>query len=215
MSQKEPLKEYLEKRDFSRTPEPEGAGSGGERPDDSGSSPIFVIQKHDASNLHYDFRLEVDGTLKSWAVPRGFSTDPSEKRLALPTEDHPLEYSEFEGVIPEDEYGGGTVMVWDAGLYRNLKSDDGGEPVPLSDQISEGHVTVWLKGEKVAGGYALTRTSGGDGGQDDERWILVKMDDDQADARRNPVSTEPDSVLSGRSLEEIRDAEGKGKGVEE
>lgn len=206
MSQKEPLREYLKKRDFSHTPEPDPEAPGVAAKDPA-SEPVFVIQKHDASNLHYDFRLEVEGTLKSWAVPKGFSTDPSEKRLALPTEDHPLDYAEFEGVIPEDEYGGGTVLVWDAGPLVNLKTDDDGKPVPLSDQISQGHLTVWLKGEKVAGGYALTRTSGS--GDDGERWILVKMDDKEADARRNPVSTEPDSVLTGRSLERIREEEGE------
>lgn len=196
MSEPPPLQEYLEKRDFSATPEPEGVREGSPE-----EGPVFVIQEHDASNLHYDFRLEVDGVLKSWAVPKGFSTDPSEKRLAVPTEDHPVDYAGFEGVIPEDEYGGGTVLVWDAGPYRNLKEDENGEPVPLKDQIENGHLTVWLRGEKVRGGYALTRTLRGE----DERWLLVKMDDEEADARRNPVSTEPDSVLSGRSLEEIRE----------
>lgn len=204
MARDDPLKEYMEKRDFSRTPEPEGGSAGEEGSGGSRDSPIFVVHKHDASNLHYDFRLEVEGALKSWAVPKGPSTDPSEKRLALPTEDHPLEYAGFEGVIPEDEYGGGTVLVWDAGPYENLKTDDDGNPVPLSDQVSQGHLTVWLQGEKITGGYALTRTG-------DERWILVKMDDDQADARRNPVSTEPDSVLTGRSLEDVEKEADKGK----
>ena len=125
----------------------------------------------------------------------------------MPTEDHPLDYADFEGVIPEEEYGGGTVLVWDAGPYRNLKTDDDGDPVPLSEQISQGHLTIWLQGEKLTGGYALTKT-GSDG---DERWLLVKMDDDEADARRNPVSTEPDSVLTGRSLDEIEGDEAEGR----
>lgn len=198
MSAARPLEEYLAKRDFSMTSEPSGDESW--KPQEG---PPFVIQKHDASNLHYDFRLQVGDVLKSWAVPKGFSTDPSEKRLAIPTEDHPLAYADFEGLIPEDEYGGGAVLVWDAGPYRNLKTDDSGEPVPLADQIEDGHLTVWLEGEKVRGGYALTRTFRGD----DERWLLVKMDDEGADARRNPVSTEPDSVLTGRSVEEIRKEE--------
>lgn len=199
MSAARPLEEYMKKRDFSKTPEPTGEEHWTPR-----EGPVFVIQKHDASSLHYDFRLQVDGVLKSWAVPKGFSTDPSEKRLAIPTEDHPLDYADFEGVIPDDEYGGGTVLVWDAGPYRNLKRDDDGESVPLSDQIQDGHLTVWLEGEKVRGGYALTRTSRGD----DEKWLLVKMDDEGSDARRNPVSTEPASVLTGRSLDEIREEEG-------
>jgi DNA ligase D-like protein (predicted 3'-phosphoesterase) len=147
--------------------------------------------------------------LKSWAVPKGPSTDPSDKRLAVPTEDHPLDYADFEGVIPEDEYGGGTVLIWDRGSYRNLKDSDGEEEAEsVSQQIDDGHVTIWLNGAKIAGGYALIRTDQGD----DERWLLIKMDDDEADARRNPVSTEPKSVKSGRTLEEIRKEEGDNNG---
>jgi DNA ligase D-like protein (predicted 3'-phosphoesterase) len=200
MSKDEPLKEYMDKRDFSKTPEPAGSERDGDQ-----DGPIFVIQKHDASNLHYDFRLEVDGVLKSWAVPKGPSTDPSDKRLAMPTEDHPMDYAGFEGTIPEDEYGGGTVMVWDAGIYRNLmqeKAED--ERMSMAESLEEGHVEVWLKGEKLTGGYALIRTGSGD----DPRWLLVKMKDDEADARRNPVSTEPKSVLSGRTLDEIAEQAG-------
>jgi DNA ligase D-like protein (predicted 3'-phosphoesterase) len=195
MTAKDKLKEYKKKRDFRKTPEPKAAAGkkGGRR--------VFVIQKHDASNLHYDFRLEVDGVLKSWAVPKGPSTDPREKRLAVPTEDHPLEYAGFEGVIPEGEYGAGSVLVWDTGHYRNLKEDDDGNEVPLEKSIDDGHVTVWLEGKKLKGGYALIRTGKGD----DKRWLLVKMKDDEADARRNPVSTEPESVLSGRTLDDIRE----------
>lgn len=203
----ERLREYLEKRDFSKTPEPEG---GGDAP--SADSPVFVIQEHRASSHHFDLRLQVGETLRSWAVPKGPSTDPSDKRLAVPTEDHPLEYAEFEGVIPEDEYGGGTVIVWDAGPYTNLKEDEDGSPVPLEDQLDGGHATVWLHGEKLRGGYALTRMEGGD----EERWLLVKMDDEEADARRNPVSTEPASVLSGRTLDEVEEQEGQdGEDAEE
>ena len=190
------LEEYRKKRDFGRTPEPSGA----ERR--LSEQPVFVIQKHDASNLHYDFRLQVDDVLKSWAVPKGPSTDPSVKRLAIHTEDHPLDYADFEGVIPEGEYGAGTVLVWDRGSYRNLKQDEE-EPKPISQQIEDGHVTIWLDGQKIAGGYALIRTGSGD----DARWLLLKMDDEKADARRNPTSTEPKSVLSGRAIEEIAQQE--------
>ncbi len=158
----------------------------------------FVVQKHDASSLHYDFRLEVDGVLKSWAVPKGPSTDPSEKRLALPTEDHPVDYLDFEGVIPEGEYGAGRVIVWDTGRYENETTEDG-ELVAMADAIDNGHVSVRLEGEKISGGYALTRTGSGD----DARWLLVKKDDEEADARRNPTSTQPESVLSGRTIDEI------------
>ena len=199
MSTANPLHDYLEKRDFERTPEPRGSGK---RPD--ASDPIFVIQEHRASTHHFDFRLQVGEVLKSWAVPKGPSTDPSDKRLAIPTDDHPLEYADFEGVIPQDEYGGGVVLVWDAGPYENLKHDDDGDPVPLEDQVKAGHLTVWLHGEKIRGGIALTRIAEGD----DERWLLVKMDDEGADARRNPVSTEPESVLTGRTLDEIEEEEG-------
>ena len=191
--------DYASKRDFDRTPEPEGNGR---RTD--GDDPCFVIQKHDASSLHYDLRLEIDGTLKSWAVPKGPSTDPADKRLAIPTEDHPLDYADFEGVIPEDQYGGGTVLVWDRGTFRNITEKDG-ELQPLDQAWKNGHLLVELHGEKISGGYALQRTGSGD----DANWLLIKMDDDAADARRNPVSTEPDSVLSGRSIEDIAEDEGR------
>lgn len=184
----ETLRSYRQKRDFSRTPEPS------ESKKRSREQPQFVIQKHDASNLHYDFRLEVGDVLKSWAVPKGPSTDPREKRLALPTEDHPLDYADFEGVIPEGEYGAGTVMVWDAGPYRNITGKEG-ESVSMEDALESGHVKIWLEGEKLQGGYALTRLGKGK----DERWLLVKMDDSEADARRNPVSTQPESVQKGNS----------------
>ncbi|MGH7558410.1 MAG: DNA polymerase ligase N-terminal domain-containing protein [Gemmatimonadota bacterium] len=191
------LEEYRRKRDFRKTKEPRGGKKGKPRR-------RFVIQKHAASSLHYDFRLEADGVLKSWAVPKGPSTDPRDKRLAMPTEDHPLDYHDFEGVIPEGEYGAGAVIVWDRGTYRNLTDDDGDE-VPVARAIDAGHLKIWLDGEKLCGGYALTRLGKGK----DERWLLVKMDDDEADARRNPASTQPESVLSGRTVEEVAEAEGE------
>lgn len=185
------LSEYQRKRNFRKTPEPKGGGRRRGRP-------RFVIQKHDASSLHYDFRLEVGDVLVSWAVPKGPSTDPRDRRLALRTEDHPLGYVDFEGVIPEGEYGAGTVLVWDTGTYRNLREDkDGGKDMAAS--IDDGLVEVWLDGEKLAGGYALKRTRRGK----KPRWLLVKMKDGQADARRRPVNTQLDSVKTGRSLEEI------------
>jgi len=190
------LEEYNRKRDFLKTSEPEDQAVDFDWAD---GAPVFVIQKHAASSLHYDFRIEVEGVLKSWAVPKGPSTDPGEKRLAIPTEDHPLAYADFEGVIPDGEYGGGTIMVWDRGTYRNLKEDDEGEASTVEAQIADGHVTIWLEGQKLQGGYALIRTGKGE----KARWLLIKMDDDGADARRNPTSTEPDSVKSGRSLEDI------------
>lgn len=168
-------------------------------------TPRYVIQKHDASTLHYDFRIEVDGVLKSWVVPKGPSTDPREKRLAVPTEDHPLEYAEFEGVIPESEYGGGTVLIWDAGTYENI-TEKGGEIQPMAKALNAGHALIRLDGHKLQGGYALQRTAKGE----NERWLLIKMDDDAADARRNPVSTETASVVSGRDIEEIAAEENSG-----
>lgn len=195
MPEDDRLEEYRRKRDFSRTSEPSGSHKG--KNGTAEGSPGFVIQKHDARSLHYDFRLEVDGVLASWAVPKGPSTDPREKRLAVRTEDHPMDYADFEGVIAEDEYGGGTVLVWDRGTYRNLKEDDGAS---MADALADGHLTVWLEGEKLRGGYALTQTKMRG---DPKNWLLVKMDDEEADARRNPTSTEPDSVLTGRSLEEV------------
>jgi DNA ligase D-like protein (predicted 3'-phosphoesterase) len=191
-----PLKEYQEKRDFRRTPEPSGRGPR------AAGEPIFVIQKHAASHLHYDFRLEVDGVLKSWAIPKGPSTNPQDKRLAVPTEDHPLAYADFEGTIPAGEYGAGTVLVWDTGPYRNL-TEKKGVAIPMNQGLAHGHVKVWLEGKKLRGGYALNRFRTGQ----DESWLLVKVDDEAADARRNPVATEPQSVLTGRTLEEIAASE--------
>jgi DNA ligase D-like protein (predicted 3'-phosphoesterase) len=155
--------------------------------------PIFVIQKHAASSLHYDFRLEVRGVLRSWAIPKGPSTDPREKRLAVEVEDHPLSWGEFEGVIGSG-YGAGTVIVWDRGPYRNL-----GE-VPLDEALDAGRASFWLEGRKLRGGYTLTRTRMGGG---KPQWLLIKRRDDGADARRRPVSTQPESVISGRTIEDV------------
>jgi DNA ligase D-like protein (predicted 3'-phosphoesterase) len=199
MPKKDPLQDYKKKRDFKKTTEPSGKKS------KKSDKPIFVIQKHDARNLHYDLRLEVDGVLKSWAVPKGPSTDPKEKRLAVPTEDHPMDYAEFEGVIPEGEYGGGTVMVWDKGTYRNLRGEKDDNKKDMSESLEDGKVEFWLEGEKLQGGYVLIRTGKGK----NVRWLLKKMKDEKADARRNPISTQGDSVLTGRSIKEIAEEEGE------
>lgn len=197
------LQEYRDKRNLTKSREPSG-----ERSD--GNTNLFVLHKHDASNLHYDFRIRIGDALKSWVVPKGPSTDPKERRLAMPTEDHPVDYADFEGVIPEDEYGGGTVMVWDKGTYDNIKTDDDGNEMSMEDAFKQGTLEVRLKGEKLRGGYALIRT----GGRNNDRWLLIKMKDDEADARRNPVSTEPKSVMSGRSLDEIAREEAPSKDPE-
>jgi DNA ligase D-like protein (predicted 3'-phosphoesterase) len=154
----------------------------------------FVVQKHRATSLHYDFRLEVDGTLRSWAVPKGPSTDPREKRLAVEVEDHALEYGDFEGVIGEGSYGRGAVIVWDAGTYTNLD-----EERSMSETIAAGHVKIWLEGEKLRGGWTLQRTHQGEKPQ----WLLIKRRDEGADARRNPQSAQPRSVKSGRTIEQV------------
>lgn len=189
---KKPLDEYKKKRDFGLTSEP----SGGRKR--AGRKPIFVVQKHDASHLHYDLRLEMGGVLKSWAVPKGPSTDPAEKRLAVETEDHPIEYAGFEGVIPDSQYGAGTVMVWDRGTYRNLKMK-GGSEVSMEECFEKGHITVWLDGSKLKGGYSLTRFRR----QDARQWLLVKMKDEEVFPRPDITSSEPLSAISGRTIEEI------------
>ena len=178
----------------SEAPDPGSGGSGGDR---------FVIQKHDASGLHYDLRLEVEGVLRSWAVPKGPSTDPREKRLAIEVEDHPLEYAEFEGVIGAGNYGAGAVIVWDAGSYRNLD-----EERSMAEAIDAGHVKFWLEGHKLEGGWTLQRTSAGA----KPKWLLIKRRDSAADARRNPESSQPESVQSGRSVEEVAEREDAGDG---
>jgi DNA ligase D-like protein (predicted 3'-phosphoesterase) len=155
----------------------------------------FVIQKHAATTLHYDFRLEVDGVLRSWAVPKGPSTDPRERRLAVEVEDHSLAYGDFEGVIGEYSYGAGAVIVWDAGTYRNLDDERS-----MADALDAGHAKFWLEGRKLRGGWTLHRT-GGDGVK--AQWLLIKRRDAGADARRNPQSTQPESVLSGRTIEQV------------
>jgi DNA ligase D-like protein (predicted 3'-phosphoesterase) len=164
MGSDDSLKAYRKRRDFRKTPEPSGKEKGSAR------KPIFVIQKHDASRLHYDFRIQVGDILKSWAVPKGPSTDPRDKRLAVPTEDHPMGYADFEGVIPQGEYGGGTVMVWDTGTYKNIKEKDG-KQVPMEKCVEDGHIMIWLDGRKIQGGYGLIRT----GKDENARWLLVKM----------------------------------------
>jgi DNA ligase D-like protein (predicted 3'-phosphoesterase) len=199
------LRPYRDKRDFRRSPEPSGRSRpGGPRLKKRGN-PFFVVQQHDASSLHWDFRLEVNGVLKSWAVPKGPSTDPREKRLAVATEDHPIDYADFEGVIPEGEYGAGTVLVWDAGPYKNVTADDDGETVPMAKALRRGHAVVWLEGRKLRGAWALVH---GRIGGERKNWLLIKVRDEGADARRNPVRTEPRSVLSGRTLREVARDEG-------
>jgi DNA ligase D-like protein (predicted 3'-phosphoesterase) len=193
------LETYRRKRDLNRSGEPAG---GRRRP---GRGPVFVIQKHHATSLHYDFRLEVAGVLRSWAVPKGPSTDPRDRRLAMEVEVHPLDYASFEGVIEEGSYGAGPVIVWDTGTYRNL-SERRGQEVPIEQALRDGHVSVWLEGRKLRGGWSLRRIRSGAKPQ----WLLVKRRDPEADARRRPTSTQPESVLSGRTIEELARSAGRG-----
>jgi len=197
-----PLAAYLAKRDFSKTPEPTG-GKGGAGPE---GRPVFVVQKHRASTLHYDFRLEVGGVLKSWAVPKGPSMSPKDKRLAVAVEDHPLDYAGFEGAIPADEYGAGPVIVWDAGVYRNLSAMKEDGPKTMQEAIAAGHVEVALEGEKLRGGFALVHTKMGG---KERNWLLIKMRDEAADDAGGSDITDarPDSVVSGRSIDEVGEGE--------
>jgi DNA ligase D-like protein (predicted 3'-phosphoesterase) len=170
----------------------------------SGKKPIFVIQKHDARSLHYDFRLEVDGVLVSWAVPKGPSVNPKERRLAIHVDDHELDYADFEGVIPEGEYGAGTVMVWDYGTYENTHEREG-KLISMGASLKDGSIKIWLDGKKLKGGYKLVRVRESQEETGDQ-WLLIKMKDEMADDHRNPISTQPDSAKTGRSLEEIAES---------
>ncbi len=154
----------------------------------------YVLHLHDASSTHADLRLEIDGALASWVVPKMPSYDPSEARLAIRTEDHAMSTADVEGVIPEGSYGAGTILIWDRGTYRNLRArkDHLGMPEALQDGLLE----VFLEGERLQGGWALKRT-------DDERWLLIKMDDEHADGRR--TVGERRSVVSGRTLAQVRE----------
>jgi bifunctional non-homologous end joining protein LigD len=182
------LKEYQAKRDFERTPEPEGE----KKPSPSGR--LFVVQKHAARRLHYDFRLELDGVLKSWAVPKGPSLDPGERRLAVEVEDHPVDYGSFEGAIPEGEYGGGTVLLWDRGEWEPL-----GDP---HKALKKGSLKFRLEGEKLRGGWTLVRMKEpGSGGK--KNWLLIKETDQFADREADITAERGESVSSGRTIEEI------------
>jgi DNA ligase D-like protein (predicted 3'-phosphoesterase) len=189
------LEKYKKRRDLKKSREPKGA-----RKSKKLKHPIFVIQKHKSRQLHYDLRIEIGGVLKSWAIPKGPSTDPRVKRLASPTDDHPLDYALFEGIIPKGHYGAGTVMVWDLGTYKNIHKEDG-KLVPIKKCYKQGLITIEIKGKKIQGGYALVRIKGRTGQK--EAWLFIKKRDAFADARRNPVSTQKNSVLTNRTMREI------------
>jgi bifunctional non-homologous end joining protein LigD len=185
------LEKYVEKRDFNKTAEPK-AGRSKDK-----DHLMFVIQKHDASRLHYDFRLEMDGVLKSWAIPKGPSTDPKVKRLAMMVEDHPFDYRNFEGIIPQGEYGGGTVIVWDEGTYEPIEEIKGkkAQEKHLLEQLKSGSVKIKLHGEKLEGEFALVKTHGmGENG-----WLLIKHNDDFAS--KTDITKKDKSILSGKTIE--------------
>jgi bifunctional non-homologous end joining protein LigD len=184
------LTKYRSKRDFKVTAEPAGA----ERSSGASEELLYVIQKHDASHLHYDFRLEWRGVLLSWAVPKGPSLDPSVKRLAARVEDHPVEYGGFEGTIPQGEYGGGTVMLWDRGTWTPEVPD-------VDAALGKGELKFTLNGKKLKGSWVLVRTKGY-GGSKKESWLLIKHRDRYA-STEDVLEKKPKSVLSSRMLPEI------------
>jgi len=151
--------------------------------------PRYVIQQHHATNRHFDFRLEVAGTFRSWAVPKGPSMDPRDKRLAMEVDDHSLSWGDFEGVIPKGEYGAGPVIVWDRGTYENLREES------MDEALDAGHASFRLDGDKLQGGWSLRHIDG-------RRWLLVKRRDEEADLG-DPVAERPESVVSGRTIEEL------------
>ena len=192
------LKEYKKKRAFANTPEPKGGQA-------DRKTLQFVVQKHAASHLHYDFRLEMDGVLKSWAIPKGPSLNPADKRLAMQVEDHPFDYKDFEGIIPAGNYGAGTVMVWDEGTYESLEETNGtkaAQEKALRKGLRAGSLKFRLNGKKLKGEFALVRTKG----RGDNSWLLIKHRDRYASAQ--PVTDKDKSVLTKKNLEQIAAAPG-------
>ncbi len=182
------LTEYKKKRKFDKTPEP------GPTKKTTKTGRLFVVQKHRATQLHYDFRLEAEGVLKSWAVPKGPSLDPTVKRLAMQVEDHPVDYAKFEGVIPDGEYGGGTVMVWDYGTYTPENTDD------VAQALKKGELKFSLNGKKLKGSWVLVRTR-------DRQWLLLKHRDYYT-TEEEVTEIAPASILTRRTLAEIAEDEG-------
>jgi len=185
------LKKYKSMRDFGATPEPAGGKA------KKAKLPIFVIQKHHASHLHYDFRLEMEGVLKSWAVPKGPSYDPTVKRLAMMTEDHPYDYAKFEGVIPEGNYGAGNVIIWDEGKWEFIEPGD--DPVKA---IRQGKLTFRMYGKKMFGEWALVKIKGRPGSKGNE-WLLLKHRDEWANPAVDVTAIAPRSVVSNKEVDEI------------
>jgi bifunctional non-homologous end joining protein LigD len=192
LSQYGRLAEYNRKRHFGVTPEPRGQAAARE----PGHPLEFVVQKHRASHLHYDFRLEHRGVMLSWAIPKGPSPDPAVKRLAMATEPHPMDYNQFEGVIPEREYGGGIVMIWDTGVWAPATPTGLGDEAEADRQLEKGELKFVLLGEKLAGSWVLVRTRGS------RQWLLIKHRDSYA-SEEDLTITRPLSAVSGRTMAEI------------
>ena len=186
------LKKYKQMRDFGDTPEPSGG-----KPK-RGKLPIFVIQKHQASHLHYDFRLEMEGVLKSWAIPKGPSYDPSVKRLAMMTEDHPYDYAAFEGMIPQGNYGAGNVIIWDNGTWEFIEPGD--DPVQA---VKSGKLTFRLNGKKMFGEWALVKIRGRGSSERGNEWLLLKHRDQFATDKVDVTEVAPRSIVSNLTVEEI------------
>jgi bifunctional non-homologous end joining protein LigD len=188
------LQEYHKKRDFAKTPEPSGSTEQEKKNREhrtSTSNLRFVVQRHEATRLHYDFRLETQkGALKSWAIPKGISINPKVKRLAVMTEDHPLDYLLFEGVIPEGNYGAGTVIVWDTGIYITQQE--------LLGQIESGKISFSLFSQKLRGRFSLVKTE-----RDENQWLLIKANDEFASVE-DPCINKHESVLTGRTNEDLK-----------
>lgn len=199
------LTEYQRKRDFEKTAEPSGKRTKSPSRASSREQLRFVIQKHDASRLHYDLRLEMDGVMKSWAVPKGPSADPSVKRLAMQVEDHPIDYNTFEGTIPAGEYGGGTVMLWDNGTYEIETPVQDDMNAAAHDEYERGELKLNFHGKRIKGSYALVRTKGMGGSAAKPSWLLIKHRDDTAQPESGSALTEKytRSVTTNRTMDEI------------
>lgn len=192
MATRSSLSEYAKKRDFTKTPEP------GAKKKKAESSALFVIQKHEASHLHYDFRLLIQGVLVSWAIPKEPPQRAGIKRLAIQTEDHPRDYAHFEGVIPPGNYGAGTVMVWDMGTFHTLKDE------PIEESLAKGRIEIVLEGKKIHGAYALIRTHFAQE-RSKPQWLFFKMKEPKLPARKAQVHKDK-SALTNRTMAQIRKA---------
>ena len=200
------LKRYREMRDAASTPEPVG-GEQSARALPTGAPRLFVVQQHAARSMHWDLRLEIDGVLASWAIPRGPSLDPAEKRLAVRTEDHPIEYADFEGVIPAGNYGAGAMIVWDRGSYHTM---DGRSP---AESVEAGKLDLFLDGHKLRGRFALVHT-GARQNTDGRQWLLIRKGDRPLD-KTELIESAPGSVFSGLAVDELGEGASKSSALEQ